>query len=202
MCFFAYICCGIQKHLLSIFSIIWDSFHVACVLWSIREQKNISTYSVPNRACALFLSGSFIFSKILTLSSTLIRASVRHGCQIVFGRSTNNTGSTFCLPSKFKSSKLTTTNPKTMRGCHGFRSKSASPCFWFQSNETCHQFVPPWSSSSCDWLDWTQEQIKDGSPSNENIWTLKMSPMLSYTLYKYKWEAVQVPFKFQFNQPK
>lgn len=90
-----------------------------------------------------------------------------------------------CLPSKFKSSKTTTTNPKTMRGWHGFRSKSASPCFWFQSNETCHQFVPPWSSSSCDWLDWTQEQIKDGSPSNENIWTLKMSPMLSYTLYKY-----------------
>lgn len=90
-----------------------------------------------------------------------------------------------CLPSKFKSSKTTTTNPKTMRGWHGFRSKSASPRFWFQSNETWHQFVPPWSSSSCDSLDWTQEQIKDGSPSNENIWTLKMSLMLSYTLYKY-----------------
>lgn len=97
MCFFAYICCGIQKHLLSIFSIIWESLHVACVLWSIREQKNISTYSVPNRAWPLFLSGSFIFSNILTLSSTLIRASVRQGCQIVFGMSTNNTGSTFCL---------------------------------------------------------------------------------------------------------
>lgn len=96
-----------------------------------------------------FVFGSIIFSKMLTLSSTLIRAPVRHGCQAAFGQRWQGAQTDWqpCLSPTCLASKSQFKNNNNKQPRNNERDDTVSGpdlrhwSLWFQYNECRSKFV-------------------------------------------------------------